>query len=42
MTGGRKLPKVEKDCVNIVFYRVRKYFMFYYAYTEGRKRVNLS
>ncbi len=51
MTEGRKLPKVvktecrsklEKDCINVVFYRVRRYLMFYYIYTEDRKRINIS
>jgi hypothetical protein len=51
MTEGRKLPKVvktecrskiEKDCLYVVFYRVRSNFMFYYIYTEDRKRINIS
>jgi hypothetical protein len=41
-TERRKRPSVEKDCINILFYEDRKYLIFNYTYSKGRKRVNIS
>jgi hypothetical protein len=32
----------EKDCINTVFDRNRKYLRFCYTYPEGRRRINIS